>query len=82
MTRHTVQSIVAFAFLMALAATADACPVCFSAKDGTRHAFYLTTALLTVLPMMLITGIAFGAFRYLNPPTPELEAPDGEPSES
>jgi hypothetical protein len=82
MSRRTAQLIVATAILLTLAGTADACPVCFSAKDGTRHAFYLTTALLTVLPMMLISGIGFGVFRYLNPPLPEVDGLDGESVEA
>lgn len=37
----------------------DACAVCFSAKEGARGAFYLTTAVLTFLPLGMIGGIIF-----------------------
>ncbi len=37
----------------------DACAVCFSAKEGARGAFYITTAVLTFLPLALISGVIF-----------------------
>ncbi len=45
--------------LLAGLAQADACPVCFSAKDETRLAFYFSTALLSILPLSMVGGVIF-----------------------
>ena len=45
--------------LLAGLVQADACPVCFSAKDETRLAFYFSTALLSFLPLSMVGGIIF-----------------------
>ena len=51
---------VALAALVMLAGTADACPVCFQAKnDASRVAFIATTAFLTGLPLLLVGGVAW-----------------------
>ena len=34
----------------------EACPVCFSAKGGTREAFIITTVLLSCLPWAMVGG--------------------------
>ena len=33
-----------------------ACAVCFSSSENTRAAFYLTTAFLTALPVVMLVG--------------------------
>lgn len=38
------------------AMNASACPVCFSAKKGSRAAFIGTTVLLSALPFTMATG--------------------------
>jgi hypothetical protein len=35
---------------------AQACAVCFSSSENTRAAFYLTTAFLTALPVVMLIG--------------------------
>jgi len=32
----------------------EACSVCFSAKDGTRYAYYGTTVLLSLVPLFMV----------------------------
>jgi len=44
---------------------AEACPVCFSAKEGSRQAFILTTALLTFLPLGMIGSLLFWLRKHL-----------------
>ncbi len=39
--------------------SALACSVCFSAREETRVAFYLTTALLTGLPLLMLGSFVF-----------------------
>ena len=34
----------------------EACPVCFSAKNGTGEAFIITTMLLSCLPWAMVGG--------------------------
>ncbi len=46
-----------FCFLLAGLAQADACPVCFDAKEETRWAFYFSTALLSILPLSMVGGV-------------------------
>ena len=36
---------------------ADACPVCFNAKEETRWAFYFSTAFLSLLPLSIVGGV-------------------------
>ena len=43
---------------------ADGCPVCFSAKEGSREAFIGTTIVLSLLPLLMIGGIAFWLKKY------------------
>ena len=53
--------ILGFATVLALlwiSGNAEACPVCFSAKEGTRAAFIGTTIFLSLLPLWMIGGIA------------------------
>ncbi len=45
--------------LLAGLVQADACPVCFDAKEETRWAFYFSTALLSVLPLSMVGGVIF-----------------------
>lgn len=40
-------------------AWAQACSVCFSAREGTRSAFLITTIALSLLPLGLIGGVIF-----------------------
>lgn len=43
----------------------DACPVCFSAKEGTREAYLLTAAFLTFLPLGMIGSLLFWLRKHL-----------------
>ncbi len=49
--------------IVAWAGVAAACPVCLSATDGTREAYYGTTALLMVLPPLLLGSIVYWVYR-------------------
>ena len=40
-----------------------ACAVCFSGKEETLEAFYLTTVLLTLLPIFMLACIGIWLFR-------------------
>ena len=42
---------------------AEACAVCFSGKEETLEAFYITTVLLTLLPIVMLALI--GIWLYL-----------------
>jgi hypothetical protein len=45
--------------LLLIPTVAHACPVCFDANAANRVAFYLTTALLTLLPLAMLGGLGF-----------------------
>jgi len=42
---------------------ARACAVCFSGKEETLEAFYITTVLLTLLPIIMLVLIGIWLFR-------------------
>ena len=42
---------------------AFACSVCFSGKEETLFAYYLTTAILTFLPLALLSSIGYWLYR-------------------
>ncbi len=45
---------------LALAGTAEACPVCFQAKtDASRVAFIATTGFMTALPLLLVGALVW-----------------------
>lgn len=44
------------AFVAMIPNAAEACPVCFQAKEGSRVAFIVTTVFMSVLPWMLVGG--------------------------
>lgn len=46
--------------------TAWACSVCFSATDENRQAFFDTTVLLTMLPLLIIGGGGYWVYRQIN----------------
>ncbi len=53
-----------------------ACPVCFSSEDSSRIAYYITTALLTVMPFFLLGGLFFfirSRVRQMEEESPEKE---------
>ena len=52
-----------------IATTVLACPFCYAASNPrTLHAFYVSTAALTLMPLMLIGGFAIWISRaYKNP---------------
>ncbi len=46
--------------LVSLAGTAEACPVCFQAKnDASRLAFIATTGFMTSLPLLLVGAVVW-----------------------
>jgi hypothetical protein len=58
------------------APAAGACATCISATEGTREAYYGTTALLGTLPLLLVGSIGwwlFRASRARNGPPPSRE---------
>ena len=42
---------------------AKACAVCFSGREESLEAFYLTTIFLTLLPLVMLASIGFWIFR-------------------
>ena len=42
--------------LLGSVANASACPVCFSAKKGSRNAFLVTTIFMSALPWIMAGG--------------------------
>jgi len=42
---------------------AEACAVCFSGREESLEAFYLTTIFLTLLPVVLLSSIGFWLYR-------------------
>lgn len=40
-----------------------ACSVCFTANENTLLAYYGTTVLLSLLPMLMLGGLGFGLYR-------------------
>lgn len=53
------------AVLVALAwpGAADACPVCFVAREASRLAFLWTAILMTFLPLGMLAGIVYWVWR-------------------
>ena len=42
---------------------AEACAVCFSGKEESLEAFYLTTIFLTLLPLIMLASIGIWLYR-------------------
>lgn len=62
---------VAGALISGTATRALACPLCFeSSSQGVLHAFYLTTALLTVLPIAVVGFLIVSIGRMRNRTVP------------
>ncbi len=70
------------AFLLAGAPrAAEACSVCMSGRDDeTRAAFLGTTVLLSILPLLLIGGIAWWVWRLARRQAAEAEAREPGPA--
>jgi len=67
--------------ISATANQALACPLCFeSSGRNTLHAFYLTTALLTVLPIAVVAFliVSIGRMRNRNPSPHSVELAKGD----
>jgi len=41
----------------------SACSVCFVGKEGTMEAYYGTAIVLSLLPLLMVGGLAFWVFR-------------------
>lgn len=68
--------LLALFLLLAAAPSLSACPVCFSAKKDSRVAFYVTTAVLTAAPFVLVAAFVIAIRRRmkrqsLNSPLPQ-----------
>ena len=50
-------------YLVLIPSIAKACAVCFSGKEETLEAFYLTTVLLTLLPIVMLALIGVWLYR-------------------
>ena len=46
-----------------LPGTAFSCAVCFSGTEESLQAYYLTTALLTLLPVLMVVSIGYWIYR-------------------
>ena len=53
-----------------------ACSVCFSATEETREAYYLTTALLGSLPLLMAVGLVLWLRRVARRGSDEGRPPD------
>jgi hypothetical protein len=47
------------ALLVLFPSIANACSVCFDAREGTRWAFIITTGLLSFAPLFMIGGVVY-----------------------
>jgi nitrate reductase gamma subunit len=56
---RVLQMILGLLVSAAWVGTASACSMCLSATEETRQAYYGTTALLALLPLLLIGGFGF-----------------------
>lgn len=56
MSRFRVPAL-ALVLLVGVPELAFACPVCFDGGDESRRAFVATTALLTLLPLGMVSGV-------------------------
>lgn len=73
--------LVASAALLAAPAPLLACSVCFAAANrGVLQTYYLTAAMLTLLPLLIVAAI--GAWLYLSYRRAEKALPDGSASRS
>ncbi len=52
-----------FIYLILITKDAKACAVCFSGKEETLEAFYITTVFLTLLPLVMLALIGFWLYR-------------------
>lgn len=72
--RHALQLVLVTALLLS-PQWAEACAVCFSAKEGTRTAFLVTTVALSLLPLAGIGGVIY----WLRKKAKDLDALDAQP---
>ena len=49
--------------ILHLPSTAFSCAVCFSGTEESLQAYYLTTALLTLLPVLMVASIGYWIYR-------------------
>ena len=52
-----------FLSIFHLPGTAFSCAVCFSGTEESLQAYYLTTALLTLLPVLMVASIGYWIYR-------------------
>tara|TARA_Y100001970_G_scaffold283567_1_gene399000 strand:+ start:1778 stop:2023 length:246 start_codon:yes stop_codon:yes gene_type:complete len=52
-----------FLYLIIIPKDANACAVCFSGKEETLQAFYITTIFLTLLPILMLTILGIWLYR-------------------
>ena len=52
--------VLSFSFIPRIA---KACSVCFSGREESLEAYYLTTIFLTLLPLIMLASIGFWLFR-------------------
>ena len=57
--KRRISAALIFLGTLAVANQALACSVCAVANDEARHTYYFTTALLSLLPLMMIGGIIY-----------------------
>ena len=50
-------------YLLMIPSIVNACAVCFSGKEETLEAFYITTVFLTLLPIVMLALIGIWLFR-------------------
>lgn len=69
------------AALTVAASAANACPVCFSANDeSVLRTYYMTAAMLTVLPLIMLAAIGGWLYKKSTRPTPAGDFPRPEGS--
>tara|TARA_B100000579_G_C22708520_1_gene793340 strand:+ start:256 stop:462 length:207 start_codon:yes stop_codon:yes gene_type:complete len=53
------QFLIALSLFLIVNYRAQACAVCFSGREETLEAFYLTTVFLTLLPLVMLSSIGY-----------------------
>ena len=58
-----VFNVILFLGIVHLPELAYACAVCFSGTEESLQAYYITTAFLTLLPVLMLASIAYWIYR-------------------
>lgn len=81
-SRHLIRllPIVVLALALIWPAAAQACPVCFVAREASRLAFLWTAILMTFLPLAMLSGIVYWVWRMSRQAAAEAATPPQQDS--